>query len=386
MISFVHRRSLAATLLGATMFLAPAVQAQSARDQVIASMVATLKATGAKDVTYAAPTGDDAKFTIRDIKATFEAEGKPSTMTAAAATYTGAKANADGGYSAAEIAIDGFAVKDDETTVSVGSWKITNYVGQSAAKAAAAKGMGDTFDRMELTSIRFAGNGPTVPIASAVMTASGHVDGVPRRGGLEVKGIVVPIDAKDPEMKEIAELGYKELALEVKAGGGWDEKTQRLSLDTLAINGKDAGTLALSFALGNVTQDSLKAMQSAAEDPAKQLEILQGYTVEQIAIRFDNASLVDRVLDARAKQAGTKREQFVTGIAAAVPLMIGALNNKAFEKKVSDAVAAFLKAPKSLAIVAKPAQPVPVAQVVGTAMVAPQTIPNVLAVDIQANQ
>lgn len=382
------RLTLAASALGAALLVAPvAAEAQSVRDQVVANLTAAMKAAGAKDVTWAAIEGDDARFTLKDIKAVIQAEGNATTLTAAKATYVGAKPSADGGYSAAEIAIDGLAMKESDTDIAVTAMKITNYVGQPAAKVVETKGLGDRFDRIELTGIKFAGtNNQTIPIASAVVTAGGHVDGVPRKAGLEVKGFVLAVDPNDPEMQEVAALGYKELAIEISAGGNWDEKAQRLSIETISVKGKDVGALTFAFALGGVSNDAVKALQAAKDDNAKQLEILQGFSIETISVRFENASIVDRVLDAQAKAQGTKREQYVTGLAAAVPLMIGALNNKPFEKKVSDAVGAFLKAPKSLSVVAKPAQPVPVAQVVGTAMVAPQTLPSVLAVDIQANK
>ncbi|MEJ1161384.1 hypothetical protein [Prosthecomicrobium sp. N25] len=381
------RGGLAATALGATLLLTPAAHAQSARDTVVSAVVEALKAAGAKTVTYGSVTGDDAKFTLKDIKAEIEMEGRSSEMTAASATYTNAAPAAGGGYTVGQIDIADLAIEDDQTTISVDSWKITNYVGQGPAKVAATKGFGDRFGRMELTGIEIENEGEAkVPIYSVVVDTSGHVDGIPRKMSTEVKGLVIPIDAAKPEARDIAALGYKEIAVDVTASGAWDEQAQRLSVDNLTINGKDIGALKIALAFGGVSAEAVKALQAAADDSTKQMEILQGFSVEGLTIRFDNASIVDRVLDQQAKAQGTKREQYVTGIAAAVPLMISAIGNKDFEKKVSDAVSAFLKTPKSLTVTAKPAQPVPVAQIVGTALVAPQTIPNVLAVDIQANK
>jgi hypothetical protein len=381
------RGGLAATALGATLVVAPAAHAQSTRDTVVKTLVESLKAAGAKTVTYGSVTGDDAKFTLKDIKAEMDVEGRTSELTAASATYTGAATTADGGYTVGEIAIQDLALEDDETTISVDSWKITKYAGQSAAKVAASKGFGDIFERMELTGIEIENGDETkVPIYSVTLATSGHVDGIPRKMSADIKGIVVPIDPAKPETKDIANLGYKELAIDVSTAGGYDEKAQRLSLDTFSVSGKDMGALKIAFALGSVTSDSLKALQAAANDSAKQMEIMQGYSIEGISIRVENNSLVDRVLDAQSKAQGTKREQYVTGLSAAVPLMIQAIGNKEFEKKVADAATAFLKAPKSLTVIAKPAQPVPVAQVVGTALVAPQTLPGVLSVDVQANK
>lgn len=387
MSSRILRRGLAAAAVGASFLFVPPAEAQSSRDKVISTLVEALKAAGAKDVKYGSVAGDDAKFTVKEIEADLEVEGKSSTLTADSATYTGATTTPDGGYKADGIEMSDLSLSDDDVEISIDSWKIAGYVGQSPAKIKETQTFGDRFDSMDLTGITIEAQGEKpVPIYSIAVRASDYADGIPRKASLALRGLVVPIDPNNPSSKDVADLGYKEVALDVDFAGGWDEKAQRLSVDTVSVNGKDMGALKISFAFGNVTAEAMKGLQTAAADPNKQMEILQGFSVEQISLRFENASLVDRIIDAQAKRQGAKRDQYVTGIAAAVPLMIAAIGNPEFEKKVADAVGAFLKAPKSLTVVAKPAQPVPVAQLVGTVMVAPQTIPTVLAVDIQANK
>ena len=45
----------------------------------------------------------------------------------------------------------------------------------------------------------------------------------------------------------------------------------------------------------------------------------------------------------------------------------------------------YLDAPKSLTITAKPAQPLPMSQIMGAAMMAPQSLPTVLGAEVAAN-
>ena len=54
--------------------------------------------------------------------------------------------------------------------------------------------------------------------------------------------------------------------------------------------------------------------------------------------------------------------------------------------KVSAAVSAYLDNPGSLKIVAAPPSPVPVAQIMGAAMSAPQSVIGVLGINVTANE
>ncbi|MBT9292259.1 hypothetical protein [Prosthecodimorpha staleyi] len=383
MTKLAFRPSLAATLLGGVILFAPAAaDAQSLRDRVIADIDGVLKKGGAKSVSHGDVSGDDSNFTVKDYKIVREGDGTEKVFTAPTTTFSNVAANASGGYTIGSIAIQQITGKDDESTLTVGSMNITAY-SSATAGATQLSPFAEKVGSLKMSDITY--SEPNTKFSVASISAS--VDPAnPNKGSASVSKIVVPVDAANPEMKDIVALGYKEIAVDVDSDAVWDEKAQRLSLDRLTIAAKDMGTLNLSFAFGNVSQDALKQLQASKDDANAQLTVLQSFTIEQIALRFDNASIVDRMLDAQAKAQNTKRDQYVVGLSAMVPLMIASMNNKPFEKKVSDAVAAFLKAPKSIAIIAKPAQPVPVAQVVGTAMVAPQTIPSVLAVDVLANK
>ena len=55
------------------------------------------------------------------------------------------------------------------------------------------------------------------------------------------------------------------------------------------------------------------------------------------------------------------------------------------QDKVAKAGAAFLNDPKSISITVSPAQPVKFVEIMGTANQAPQTLPDMLAVDVVAN-
>ena len=79
------------------------------------------------------------------------------------------------------------------------------------------------------------------------------------------------------------------------------------------------------------------------------------------------------------------REDIVAQLNGALPFMLNALNNPSFQEKVAKAAQTFLSDPKSITITASPAAPVPFQQIMGSAMTAPQSLPDTLALDVTAN-
>jgi hypothetical protein len=145
------------------------------------------------------------------------------------------------------------------------------------------------------------------------------------------------------------------------------------------------GKLSMALKVGGLTADVVNKLEAAKENTEESLALLQGLSVTTLSIGFDNNSVVERVLDQQAKAAGTDRAGFVTQLKAGLPMMLAILQNPEFQTSVSTALSSFLDKPGSLKIEAKPAQPVPVAQIMGTAMLAPQTLPQVLGVKVMAN-
>jgi hypothetical protein len=82
---------------------------------------------------------------------------------------------------------------------------------------------------------------------------------------------------------------------------------------------------------------------------------------------------------------GASRDDIVAQLNGALPFMLNAINNPPFQEKVATAAQAFLSDPKSITITANPAQPVPFQEIMGSAMSAPQTLPDALAIDVTAN-
>ena len=374
-----------ATLIAVGAASAPAV-AQSTRDKVLSIVSESAKAGGAKEVKWGNVGGSDAEFVVEESETVFETDGKTSTLSADKVAYSGAKPSADGGFTADKITATDLELESDDGTFEVESLVVTNYVGPSPASIRAKTPGGTRFDKIVATGIKATDDkDKTIPIASMTISTGDWVGDTPRKVGFEVKGVEVPVDAADEGMKDVAELGYAKLSLDAAFTGTWDDKTGRVVVDGLSITGAEMGSLKLGLTIGGLTPEVLDAFKKAENDQAKQMELLQALTVEKLLVRYDDASLAKRVLATQAKKQGIPADALVQQLSAMVPMLVSAIGNKDFEKKISTAAGAFLKAPKSLTISATPAKPTPVAEIMGAAMMAPQSLPTVLGADVRAN-
>jgi hypothetical protein len=114
--------------------------------------------------------------------------------------------------------------------------------------------------------------------------------------------------------------------------------------------------------------------------------LLQQLTFNSASIRFDDASITKRVLDYVGAQQGVTGDQLAQSLKGMVPILVAQMKMPDLQNQISTAVSAFLDNPKNLEIKAAPASPVAVPMIMGAAMGAPQTLPQVLGVNVTANQ
>ncbi|BBE70655.1 hypothetical protein [Oharaeibacter diazotrophicus] len=291
--------------------------------------------------------------------------------------------NGKGGLKADSLTAEGISGTSGDTAAKAESLEIVNFdATPPAAPGGEGKGRMDslTITAMEITEK----DKPPVTIGSLGVEASDFVDDYPHTLSLSVENIVVDpatAAAGGIDTAPLKALGYDKLNLSVYAGGAWDQPSGTLTLDEFSVEGADMGTLTLTGTIGGVTADVMKALGQPNPPP----DLITKLTLSDASLTYEDASLTGRVLDMQAKQMGQEKEAFVGQITAALPMMLAALQNPPFQDKVAAAAGAFLKDPKNLQITVAPEKPVPVAEIVGTAQTAPQTLPDALKADVQAN-
>lgn len=287
-----------------------------------------------------------------------------------------------GGFTAASISFDSGKIADEETTITWAKGLVKDAV-VPAPKEINSQAKITPFSNLEVSTISVTATETPAPIAidSFTVALGNVIEGAPNDGQLNIKGINVPGEVlkSDEQTKDwVEQLGYDKLNFDVAVDGGYDGANKTFTFRSISFDGQDVGKLAITGTFGGLPREKL-------QDPDKLSELAATATVDAATIRFDNAGIVQRIIDMQAKAMGATPDQFVEQISGALPLLLSVVGNQGFQDRIATAATAFLKDPKSLTITAAPGNPVPVMQIFGAASTAPQTLPDVLAVDIKAN-
>lgn len=203
---------------------------------------------------------------------------------------------------------------------------------------------------------------------------------------------------EDEDQRAVVQaLGYEQIEGYLEMAGSWNPQDGRTALSQFDVTVAEAGTLGFSLDLGGYTPSliaSLRDLQKQiaanpdADNSAQGLAILgllQQLSFHGAEIAFADDSLTGKVLDFVAQNQGMKPADVANQAKAVVPFALAQLNNPELTTQASQAVAAFLDDPRSLRISASPAQPVPFALIMATAMSTPAELTKSLAVSVSAN-
>lgn len=310
-------------------------------------------------------------------------------VTIASTVLTGGEFLNSGRLKLDNLGIEKLDLAADDGGMSLETLSVTDLVLPSAEEIAANKAsVSPGYRTFDVKNIQIRDEDGKVADIQAISSSIDSMDGdLPTAGSFSLTGATVDVNELEAEeTKSLKELGYETLTMDVSASGRWDPEAATINIPELKIDAKDAASLTLSLSLGGVTREVVEQLEEKSENPEEAMALLQNVTVIDAKIRLDDASLTGRILDQEAQKAGVEVPVFVAGLTGSLPLMLGMLQNKELEGQVAQAVTEFLNTPGSLELVAAPATPVPFSQVMGTAMLAPQMIPQILSVGITANQ
>lgn len=387
-------RSAMALVLACPLLLPSAGFAFEATDNAIAQrFLETVEAGDAVVTGYKSVESANDTVTISGLEATL-ADDDEARLTIDETLLSGAKILENGRLSVVTMTLKGVTIEDnddDDVRITVKTINVADAVLPSPEEVEAKGGadaVAPSYSRAELVDMLIdAGEEGQVPVARVLAQIDSMDGDLPTAGSVQAEGITIAAASLDDDGKKaMTDLGYESITLSLEMQANWDPDGGVLSLNTLKVSGEEAATLIASLRMSGVTREVMAELEKAQDNPEQAMGLMQNLLVDQISIRIDNDSLVDRVLDKQAKEAGSSREEFVGQLAGALPLMLSVINNADFQKKVASAATAFLKDPKSLTAKAAPPAPVPFAQILGTAMMAPQSLPDILGVSISANE
>jgi len=208
------------------------------------------------------------------------------------------------------------------------------------------------------------------------------------------------VSEEDPESGAVIEqLGLTEINGSITQHMTWSMADGHMVMDEFLFDFDDLGALDITFDITGFTPevlDQIYAMQAQmggeemTEEQAQAqmmsgMALMQGVNIVSVAIRYDDASLADSLLDFFAEDAGTDRATFVDGLKQQLPLMIEGLGIPALNDLIVPPVSAFLDDPQSLEIAARPASPTSLLVLMAAAANPAGLIPA-LGLTVTANQ
>ncbi|WP_449619159.1 hypothetical protein [Rhizobium halophilum] len=333
--------------------------------------------------------------------ATYKPDPEQEAMTLGDVTLEGVQEESDGGYFIEKVSFPDINVTEDKTTVSVSDIMMNNVT-------VPAEVTGNTLDSVLVYEEASAGpttvtvDGKTVfSVASSRATTDVAEDNSSVGFEVEVEGIKADLSAiENAKSRDAAQaLGLTSLDGSMTMSGSWQAQQGVVDIKDYTLDFANVGTLSMAFSFSGYTMDFVRAVNELGEAQAQQnnqqnkdaaglamLGLMQRLTFNSAEIRFEDAGIINRALDYAGKEQGVSGETMAQMLKGMTPLMLAQYNVPKLQTMVSEAVNTFLDNPGSFKISAEPANPVPFPMIMGAAMGAPNTLPDVLGVTVEANQ
>ena len=214
----------------------------------------------------------------------------------------------------------------------------------------------------------------------AEMRMASTVPPIPTSYYAKNDGIQIPAKALgDPEVEAFLEaLGISEIIWSDETRLYWDEATKELNLERLTFEMEGVGRAEASARFGNVPKELF-------EDPEGQgqMALIVAQFIDA-RIRFVDDGVTENGLAHIANDQNIPVNVFREAMIEQAVEIPAPIQNAAFTEMVRSAVSEFLENPGEITLSLKPQAPVPLAQIVGS-LAAPQTLPNLLNIQVKAN-
>lgn len=289
--------------------------------------------------------------------------------------------NSDGSIAAVSLTMTSGTIRGNDINGSINSAMMSDVTILSAETIRAKNlDQGILYRTATITGFRFVPKDDfgEITVEKMEMEADNFVDYQAQASRGTVTGLRIPTKNVPPGPISPQSLGYEEFILDFEWDGARDPQTQVTTIDTLAVTLRDGGSITISGKFGNTPA-------TRASDPESSMRALTQMSILALTFRYADDSLAGKILDAAAKQQGTTRQQYAQQLSAALPFFLVMIQNPGFQNKVATAIGRFLADPQSLTISIQPDRPLTGGEIFGLLQTAPQTLPDVLGVVIEAN-
>lgn len=221
----------------------------------------------------------------------------------------------------------------------------------------------------------------TVGLDALAVTQSDFLKMFPRRYDITFTRASMPVSLiTDPSARDpLVKMGYESLVLSGGMTFSWDTEKGDLRFDDVTLKAVDMGTLSADVHLGNLPL-------SIFDDPAAMEQRLLDGTLVSAGLTFGNQSIVERTFEMQAKEMNQKPEEFRKNFAAAMPFMLGFLEDKPLQERFAGVLQTFFDDPKSLVFTIRPKAPLPLSMLEGSGNQKPGAIMDLLGLEAAANR
>jgi len=320
--------------------------------------------------------------------------------------------NADGSYMIGKsMASDmSFAVEDAE--IAIASFAETNIHVPASADLAVLSGWGyGESTEVKDISVTFDGDKLlTIDDASAKQNfneARTKADYLADITGISLD--LSQIDDLKPEARAtLEELDLLKTTSTFTISGNWDLESGDFNVATYSLSTENVGTLDFGMALTGVTLETMETLQkiseiaqseemedapadgasSEQENPyqAELMQLGQSIGVSGLSIQFTDDSITNRLIQTIAKEKNLSTDALIAEWKGQMTAGLAGLEMPDLAASISSAVDSYLADPQSFSVSIKPQMQMPVLAVVMAGAAAPKAIPQLLNLEIKANQ
>ena len=238
-----------------------------------------------------------------------------------------------------------------------------------------------TIGRVEVDDMLMSGPGRpgSFSLANYRLLLDKYVGPIPTDISSTISGLNFPVSfVSSPKSRAIlSALGFETIKVDQNLRLHWNGETQDLELEQAHVALENGGTATVKLALGGVPR-------FVFENPKRAQEAIATLSVKGGSIVIEDAPAITRMIEMQAKQANVSEAEIRAATIAQIRDSLGPLADTAFAEDLAKAADRFMQDPKRIEIQLKPENPVPVAQLLGMAATAPQTIPDVLKASASA--
>ena len=209
------------------------------------------------------------------------------------------------------------------------------------------------------------------------------------------------VDDLDPDFRNYLEtLDLLKSTSTFDLAGTWNIVSGDLDVSSYNLSVEDVGTLKVSFGITGFTLDMLNTLDempddvdedaTASEDgmdpyQEQMMELGQQIGVSGLSIRFEDDSITRRLMQLMEDDLDVTTEEVVTDINNDINTSLSALNMPDLANMVTSAVETYFNDPQSFEVSIAPQMQMPVLAIFMAGAAAPQSVPQLLNLEIKAN-